>query len=90
MSTALKVKRFVQGKGEIIVAGFELEPIFGSQPALTRDWEDTGLSLTGYHESGAILTREVRRPEFFGGPSIPVTQYMIKFHSGRRVMAKRV
>jgi len=90
MSLILKVKRFIPGKGEIVVAGYELKPLEGPQPALTRDWVDTGLSLTGYHESGAILTREVRRPEFFGGPSIPATQYMIKFHSGRRVMAKRV
>ena len=86
-----KVKRFVPSFGERVVEGFELEIIPTLRiPPLTRDWRDTGMSLYLSHESGAILTREVRRPEFFGGASIPVTEYMIAYHSGRRALAKRV
>lgn len=87
----LKVKKFVPSVGEQVVEGFELEviPTHGVPP-LTRDWRDTGLSLYQSHESGAVLTRETRRPEHFGGSAIPVTEYMIAYHSGRRALAKRV
>lgn len=85
-----KVKQFIPTVGEKVVEGFELEiiPTF-SNPPLTRDWRDTGYSLYQSHESGAVLTREVRRLEFPGGTAIPVTEYMIAYHSGRRTMAQR-
>ena len=86
-----KVKRFIPTVGEKVVEGFELEITHTSGcPALTRDWRDPGYSLYQSHESGAVLTREVRKLECVGGKAIPVTEYMIVYHSGRRVMAKRV